>query len=624
MARKDRRPRGRRSSPAGPRPRAGARGGRSPAAPRREPDLLAEVRDRLATGEPLDLLAQASSLLAALDPRARSLLERSGAPRSPTPSLEDFVRSFAEVDRMETSALLAAVTALAPDELLRARARRALSARGHALPGWLRRLGQVRLAGVVEMVHVLGDGENLVVHLQLPGDHGAVHDLSVVAYVDHNLGTVVKDAFVVPTPLGELLAVLGSSVDDDEDTTCRALDPAEARARITQAVERGARTLPPLETDTWPACRPILEWAARLLPEGGTGYTRPAWGPADTVALREAFFASPAGRGLDDEDHRALFDSLVWFATDYGPGDALRWSPVSVEILLADWIPRKILADAEFLAKAPELLRAVVRYAHRERGIRSALTTQTIAAVDAWEPEYQRIIRSPRLQGPAALLAAMGAFDADAPGVISQGVAEALEALGLQALELLRRAVGGAPALQALDDHPLPDEEFDWEPVPLDVRDRVGEVLDLCDRCCEELLDAEYRTACRRLLARIAAGDAEVFRRRGRPDTAAAAICWTVGQANGLFGPAAGRLRVRDLLAAFGIAASSVSQRAATLLAAAGLAGRGYGLDGVLLVGTPELLTSARRRWLIEQRDRWTARGAPGGSTADAWRSPGP
>ncbi len=65
--------------------------------------------------------------------------------------------------------------------------------------------------------------------------------------------------------------------------------------------------------------------------------------------------------------------------------------------------------DAE--AAAPELLRALIRYAHRERGIRPGLTADTLAAVDEWEPDYQRVIRSPRPQGPAALLAAMVALD---------------------------------------------------------------------------------------------------------------------------------------------------------------------------------------------------------------------
>jgi hypothetical protein len=62
------------------------------------------------------------------------------------------------------------------------------------------------------------------------------------------------------------------------------------------------------------------------------------------------------------------------------------------------------------------VLRAFIRFCHRERGIRAELTTQTLAAVDEYEPGYQKLIRSPRPQGPAALLAAMGPLTAGGPG----------------------------------------------------------------------------------------------------------------------------------------------------------------------------------------------------------------
>ncbi len=77
---------------------------------------------------------------------------------------------------------------------------------------------------------------------------------------------------------------------------------------------------------------------------------------------------------------------------------------MKIEILLGDWIPRKIVAPAEYLAKAPDLLRAFIRFAHAEVGLRTDLTDETLTAIDDWEPQYQQTIRSPRPQGPAALL----------------------------------------------------------------------------------------------------------------------------------------------------------------------------------------------------------------------------
>ena len=171
-------------------------------------------------------------------------------------------------------------------------------------------------------------------------------------------------------------------------------------------------------------------------------------------------------------------------------------------------------------------------------------------------------------------------------------------------LDALAEAVGGKHALEDLDDAPLPDQPFAWAAVPDDIRRPVSDVLAWCDRCCDELLDVEYRTACRRLLAAAAAGNPAVFRRRGRADTAAAAICWAIGRANDLFTPYAGAMLVKDLLAWFGISSPSVSQRGATLVRAAGFDGDRFTYHSVL---GRELLVSSRRRRIMERRDRYVA-----------------
>ena len=181
------------------------------------------------------------------------------------------------------------------------------------------------------------------------------------------------------------------------------------------------------------------------------GYRPPEWTDGQRKKLARRVLASPYGTGIDDPDSTGLLDDLLWFGTDYGPGDPLRWSPVAVEIVLVDWIPRKIVAEVSYLEKAPDVLRARIRFSHHERRIRSALTTETLAAVDAYEPEYQRLIRSDRPQGPAALLAALGAPGMDGPWD------EPVDYRDLM-LDALRRAVGGEAALDTLDTDPLPDE----------------------------------------------------------------------------------------------------------------------------------------------------------------------
>ncbi|MGH4021567.1 MAG: hypothetical protein ACRDT0_20500 [Pseudonocardiaceae bacterium] len=187
------------------------------------------------------------------------------------PSREDLVQTFLEVDLLETPALLAVIAKLSGDEMLRRRVSREIAARSHALPSWLTDLHRTERAGrVVEVVHVLGDGDNVMVGVALPGGW----ELTVVVYIDHNMGTLIKDASVIPEPVDELVERM-LTVAADPDTEARDLDPAYARARITEAIELATITLPPLESDTWPACRPLVEWVAAMLPVGGTGHHAP-------------------------------------------------------------------------------------------------------------------------------------------------------------------------------------------------------------------------------------------------------------------------------------------------------------------------------------------------------------
>jgi hypothetical protein len=565
-------------------------------------DFLADVRRRIASGEPLDFLAYASTLLASVDPRGENPFDREDAGAPERATLPELLESFTGVVLPETTALLAALAELGPDELSRARARRALAARPHPLPDWLARLGESSVYQAMESTHVLGDGDNVMLGVRLPG-----HELTMVIYIDHNLGTVVKDAFPVPSPVGEV-AELVRQAADDPDLRSSDISLADARARVAAAVELGAITFPPFETETWPASRPLTEWLLRLLPEGGTGYVRPTWSKAAKKKLANRFFGSPFGRPLDDADHRDLLDQFLWFGTDYGPGDPLRWSPVAVEILLADWLPRKIVASPAYLSKAPALLRAFIRFCHAERKIRPALTDQTLAAVDEHEREYQRVIRSPRPQGPMALLAAMGMPVGGVPGdgVPGEPVPWENGPFSYDFLAALAEEVGGTDALDSLDDTPLPDqEEFGWDGVPADLRDRAGEVLAACDRCCDDLFGAEYRTACRRLLARAVPGLSALLSGTAKPEVIAAAACWVIGKGNQRFGYREGELRIKDLMSYFGLGQSTVSGRGYQIMRAAGI--QPATAYPAVRLGSPDLLVSDRRKQIIELRDRHRA-----------------
>src|SRR5262249_34438586 len=150
---------------------------------------------------------------------------------SPDLSMEELAATFADVDGLETTALLTVVAAMSPDELVRARARRALARRDHQMPDWLRRLGETVVYRAAEMTHVLGDGDNVVFGARL----ATGHELSAVVYIDHNLGTLVKDAFVVPGPVAALIDFMRTKTDDP-DLIWQDIPLADARAKIALAI----------------------------------------------------------------------------------------------------------------------------------------------------------------------------------------------------------------------------------------------------------------------------------------------------------------------------------------------------------------------------------------------------
>lgn len=560
--------------------------------------------------DPTGMLLRVSEMIAVVDPRNAVLGEK------PDADLASVCEALLSRRRPQTDALAAVIGQLADAEL-GARIHSELVARRAAVPGWVRRLGEVRPYRALLGEHVLGDGDNVFLGVRLPGHQEA----TFVVYIDHNLGTVVKDAFVLDGSINDVVARFAEVQGTDpalREIKIGELSLADARQRIREAVDRGARTYPPYETETWPGCRPLLDWLAAKLPEGGSGFPRPKFTKRAVSKLVNSFFASSFGAEFDDDDHRELLDSTFWFGTDYGPGDPLRWSGTAVEILLLDWIPRKLAAPVSFLSAAPDLLRALIRFSHAERGINATLTRETLLAVDAFEPEYLELISQPRHQGPMAILDAMGLVSPDEPpspllGSDFSGADGFDGDRGFDAdrdfyewqLDELAYQVGGRPALDELDVEPLPDEQFDLDGIDADVHARVAEILALVEGAANTFFDAEFATASRRLLSLLARVDPAYFRRRIGSAGVAATICWIIGTVNNCFSVYGGAntTQVKQLLAHFSLT-GGVSQKADRVLSGVGLNWH----DGRRSLQDPSLLTSSARRWIIAERDALRAR----------------
>jgi hypothetical protein len=270
---------------------------------------------------------------------------------------------------------------------------------------------------------------------------------------------------------------------------------------------------------------------------------------------------------------------------------------VNVEIVLTDFIPRKVMAPMALLLQFPAVLRAFIKYCHEQRGIDPALTRETMAAVDRYEPKFRSAIDGSGGKPEARRRTPYDDFDDDDNLSDEDLIFEVVTMVIADMID----AVGGPEALDSLDDEPLADEAFSWDEVPPGIRARVGEVLEWTDRCCDEMLNLEYRTACRRYLARVAARDPNIFRRQGKSNTAAAAVCWTISKANDLFGVENGIL-VKDLLEFFNISSGGISQRADTMMRALEVVRDEY--NDLILLGMPDLLVSKRRRQIMMVRDK--------------------
>ncbi len=228
-----------------------------------------------------------SGFLEVTDPRSRDPFARVEL----RPSLGSLVDSFAGTPFAETTAALMAIRTLVPDELMKQRISRELENRRHPMPDWLTGLDRSQAEPVVWfLTHVLGDGDDYLIGVTLTTGHS----LSALVYVDHNLGSVVKDAFIVPETLEDLALKVGTTIDDPDQNLTRT-DPATARAVIETAIEDGARLYPPLTSDSWPMCWPMVEWMLRQLPACGMAPDRKEWSEKETSTIASDFFGSRFG-----------------------------------------------------------------------------------------------------------------------------------------------------------------------------------------------------------------------------------------------------------------------------------------------------------------------------------------
>lgn len=369
------------------------------------PPIVRDAEDACRQRDPLALMLMASAYCDSLTDRPLDALLTE---EKEDVDFEELAASFVTSGFPAMTALARAMAVLFEDRDV---AERVLAATPAVTvrPLWVSTMHQIEVTNTLVQSDVLNDGVNVVVSFRWPAGGTA----SAVVYIDHNMGTVVKDAFVVPLSFDQMLEIYDDT--EGQHLTKEPISFANARAHIEGAIETFERSWPPIETDTWPMCRPFVDWLIGHLPEGGARIEHPEVSETEREAVIDAFVADRGASidGVSADDLRLLVSPLIDFACDYGPGDPLRWSATSSEIVLADWYARKVFGlDDDLMRRLPDVLEQLVRHAHALRSIPDDLTADAVASILEWTPEYLAALDEPRSPGGNAEQMAQILFDA--------------------------------------------------------------------------------------------------------------------------------------------------------------------------------------------------------------------
>lgn len=108
----------------------------------------------------------------------------------------------------------------------------------------------------------------------------------------------------------------------------------------------------------------------------------------------------------DDDVTRSVADLFLDYADSYLASGHLCWSPVAVQLLLSDWMPRKAILDADQRAAVPELLPRWVRFCLARRGVEPEWIQPIVDAVGESLPYFEEAFDDERAWGPAKQMVA--------------------------------------------------------------------------------------------------------------------------------------------------------------------------------------------------------------------------
>jgi hypothetical protein len=281
-------------------------------------------------------------------------------------------------------------------------------------PLWSRSIGRPSLVDAWISTDELDDQSNVLAAFAY--DHRPPHAVNLI--IDANFQGLIRSAFVTDNPAKvrrEWARVSGLPI--------RPLSEQALADLLGRGIEMFDTYLDPPVSEEAGELMPLLRARLRLLPT-----PRPIESPETTEEERQelvaAFATSPEAVGLEPSGGGPSADLARWFvdfACDYGAGDPLRWSPIAVEILLGDWLPRKALLEPDEIEVLPEVLRRFVRFSARRKGLAEPIFGETLQAVDRFATEFADGMADDEQAGPAKEIAmglrAAGIDLADEPAV---------------------------------------------------------------------------------------------------------------------------------------------------------------------------------------------------------------
>ncbi|WP_238173298.1 hypothetical protein [Kribbella speibonae] len=247
------------------------------------------------------------------------------------------------------------------------------------VPEWVTRIAGFRLTSAIVSEDITGDGLSVV--LDYDDEH---HPHTVVVFIDNNLGAIIKDVFVGP-PVDRVL----EAYERGGRVTIRTVRPPIAAGIILQALGETRDYDDPPVSEDFEFFTGLLVNRLTQMPERPVRPPiRPLMTPRQREQLVEEFLDSRYAVGLPDD---AADIARLWIdhAVDHTVGGPQRVSGVLVELFLAHWLPRKVLADSTYFDAVPVVVKAWLEFAGERTHLPLDAVDEAVDAVDVWQPALE-------------------------------------------------------------------------------------------------------------------------------------------------------------------------------------------------------------------------------------------